>query len=402
MGETKRDCLHFNLTPIQSFFCNEVKDSFVCYTFKFNFQLDIEKVNSTINKIIERHIFLRTKVQDNTLVPITVKFESSYRSLEKFESKEFESKWDYLLCKGKNLQKKLMFDVVIDRFNNWDELSLIISLCINDGISQKIIGKEFLLIYSGNEALLPQINVSISEINEVLNKQKSNKLFHNIKQIENLNYQYKIFQPITNQVVCRNQIIQILSAENLKRLTEICFKKKLTVSSVLMYLFGETINKWLKIDNCLLFFVVSNRHIYNKKIQQNIGNFLDYKSILFSSQLLKDFQSEIFKEISNDGYSALDIFNSEFISKKEGAKIPILFSSILNFESKITNEEQNNNDDLPYSFKKNILFECQIHNPNKTLQIIFDYDKSIFSDSIFNQLQTQFIQNIIKFISEFK
>ena len=128
----------------------------MCYTFKFNFQLDIEKVNSTINKIIERHIFLRTKVQDNTLVPITVKFESSYRSLEKFESKEFESKWDYLLCKGKNLQKKLMFDVVIDRFNNWDELSLIISLCINDGISQKIIGKEFLLIYSGNEAFSQQ------------------------------------------------------------------------------------------------------------------------------------------------------------------------------------------------------------------------------------------------------
>ena len=136
-------------------------------------------------------------------------------------------------------------------------------------------------------------------------------------------------------------------------------------------------------------------------MQQNIGNFLDYKSMVFSSQSLKKFHLEFIKTATSKDYSVFNTLSSTFKIKEKQSVIPILFSSNINFKT-ISADSKQNEYDLPYSYKKDILLECQIFDYNNSLQIIFDFNTSVYSKEKIMVLKKKYTNNIIQFIAENK
>lgn len=412
-----------DLTSIQRAYLNGVNDKFELSSYNAHYYFDItteiskENMESSINKIIDRHEAFRTvfnKDQTQTILDEHKYYnidylDISYLNKEKID-KQIKSLRAELSHKSYDNYDWPLFCIKMRKINEKESVLFVsINLLICDGDSLNIFFLE-LAKFAKEDINLPKLEYSyIDYIDEYENYKKTNNDLEEDKKY--WDEKVKSFSkfpklPFKKDIsLCKNYIAKrkntIIQREIWQEIKLECKKRRISPSALLLALYSKVLAKWSNQNQALINMTLFERLPFNKEVSNIIGDFTKLAAIQtkIKNQNIWDFALEIESEvleildhISVDGDYIIKAIanNNNEIGK---AVLPIVFTCILfDYEKNWFDEFGKLN--YAISQTPQVLLDNQIIEMNKELNISWDYVEDLFEDITINRMFNEFIYEI--------
>ncbi|MFN8578548.1 MAG: amino acid adenylation domain-containing protein [Candidatus Sericytochromatia bacterium] len=369
-------------------------------------KLDINKFESALNTLIERHPMLRTIILENGTQKI-LESNTYYKILVndlKNNPKELEIIRDKLSHEILDSTKFPLFRIsvsLLDEFTSRIHIS--IDGLIADALSMNILARELSLLYLNQDFKLSELEINFRDYiltekklhNSIL-YQKSKDYWKN--RLENFpNAPQLPINDITSLTNPKfNRLSYKLDSKKWDILKNKASKINISNSVLLLSIFSQVLSLWSKNKNFIINLTLFNRLPLHSQVKDIVGDFtslnlleVNINNESFESICLK-IQEQLWQDIDNKYIGGIWVLRE--LAKLRGLEnslMPIVFTSLLSQEEIIKD----------YNNFNNPLFDNIVYSITQTPQVWLDHQVSeVKGDLIFNwdYLEQVFPENLIK------
>ena len=382
--------------------------------------LDIEKLEHALHKVIERQEMLRTVILEDGMQEVLSIEEAKYtvEYIDISEREEYEK-----LAILENERNRMSHQIF--KLGHWpffemrifkiDEkksrINFGIDMLIADAYSIQIFFNNLKEFYFHPDIDLTMINFNFrdyvmkehsmkNDLNYQLADQYWNERCIDIPSSPKIPLQKKpedVMKPIFKHIGRK------ISPENYEKLKNIAFDKKVTVSVILLSIYAKVLARWSQEEDLSINVTYLDRKMYDEQINEIMGQFASF-TIFPIKEIGKYNFYELTKIIQNDLWTDLDnraVSGSKILQKIRkynndvSALMPIVFTCAL--------EDISQTDwlgDIVYSISQTsqIWLDNQTFEDNGALMLFWDYIEELFPDGMISDMMDAY-ENAINMLA---
>lgn len=411
----------FPLTDIQMSYMLGRKNSFemggVCthIYMEIESELDIERLNTSLNKVIERHPMLRAVIENDGTQHFLSEKVSFHISVKDITSMSLQEQEQLIISERerishhvfKNDTWPLMGVTALKIAEGKHYLFVDFDMLIADGSSLQIIGKDWIEYYKNLDAQLPEIEITFRDYIFALTKLKRSELYDKdkdywLKRLETFPQAPKLLyknDPSEIETPHFSRLTKIFEKSEWLMLKEISKELNVTPSSLLCGAFSEVLAYWSNQPKFAVNFTVFNRYPFHKDVDNIIGDFtsvmlveIDMESDDSFPGRVQKIQSEIYSALEHRHYDGVELIRK--IAARDNRigepVMPIVFTSML-FNSENDPWSELGRTVMGLSQTPQVYLDHQAGEIGGCLVINWDYVNEIFEKSVIDQMFSQYI-----------
>ncbi len=421
----------FSITDIQLAYLTGRDNDFVMggvgthVYLEFSSKLDLNRLNNSICKVIDRHPGLRSVFLPDgrqRILKDVPKFEMEVVDISDLSLQQQKSKIE-------NERSKLSHRV-FDAFSwpifgfkafkvseNESYLFVDFDMLIIDGSSLQIMGKEIMYFYNNQSAIIPEIEFTFSDYMDAYKEIKSSKMYEDDKkywlekiddfpsapQLPIINKPENIGKPKFNRFQ------KIIPIELLNKIKEKVNKNNLSLSSVLCTAYMEVLAYWSNQEKLSINLTVFNRYPVNKDVEKIIGDFTSTVILGVENEGKFDFweKAKNVQGIMMEGLEHRHYDGVEFIreiakrsNQRNNVLMPIVFTSMLHNGDSMEGLFELGELKFSLSQTPQVFIDCQVLEVNGELMLTWDYVEQLFEQSVITTMFSQFVQIVMGIIDD--
>lgn len=414
----------FKLNDIQVAYLMGQNDSFdlggfsTQYYTEFEGNIDIPKLEKSINKVIKHQAALRTKIlnikeqviiENIDQLPINIIDISSYSDIDK--EKYLMAVREDMSIHVADIDKYPYFQIKAIKLH--DEFYRVCfnvdCLCI-DGFGLGKMLQEIKAVYDNEDLELEPINFSvrdysiyIEEFNKTEKYEEDKKFWRD--KLDTLPIDLEI-PTIGNPSEIKNPRFlrkeYLLSEEEYLKLKKFSLRNKVTLSSVLCSAYMKVLSLWSNQKDFTVNMTVFDCQMFNSEIKKLIGDFT--KLIFIESDIKEDrfvdevhrVNDNIAKALEHSSYSSME-FSRELISRRHlgtKAALPYVFTCALSEEAEKSSDNEFFNSVYSISRTPQVYIDNQATQRGKTIFLNWDYPEGLFSEDVISEMFNEYIHII--------
>lgn len=318
-------------------------------TVRFRYpDLEIDRLNNAVNKLIQRHDILKVKFLENgqqQVVNERPSFVTQLKSLENLPTNQAENTIlefvDAKRRKGPNKFEWPQFDFTVFKTNEKDELIINLSLLICDGGSVSVFFQELFEIYFNPEKQLPDLTVTFQDYINHLNKQKKSEKYKKAKdywknRINTLPLGPELAYQSGNESGVMVHKERKIDRQILKELKEKAKKNNISLSVLLCTIYTKVLAYYSRNQHFSLTMMTLGREYPSAEINKVLGNFsrisvleLDYRNKQNFLSELKYVSNQIWEDQKHNSYNGIEVIRDLNLNRGILGKtaIPMTFAS---------------------------------------------------------------------------
>lgn len=395
-------------------------------------KMDVQRLNKSLQKVIERHPMLRAVVSQEGIQTILKEVPLYSVELMDISSLSNDAK-DECIRKERNRMSHFVFDTAkwplfeIKAFRLDDEntyFCLGYDLLIADGASIQIIARELMEFYNNPELELPEIGFTFRDYINAYLEFKNSETYQRDRE-------YWLGKLDSFPMAPELPVVQsprAISKPHFKRrsktfkrhcwdkLKRIASKKNITLSALVCTAYAQVLAFWSNQDRFAVNLTVFNRYPFHKDVNRIVGDFtsimlLDinlHNGTLFWEKA-QHLQNTLMEALQHRHYDGVEFIRdlSRYYNLGSRAAMPMVFTSML------SNSEGNDRTDWSdiasirrgISQTSQVFIDSQAIEINGELIVTWDYVEQLFEeemiDSMFEQY-TSIIEELIENDAEYE
>ncbi|WDV47398.1 amino acid adenylation domain-containing protein [Clostridiaceae bacterium M8S5] len=379
--------------------------------------MDIERLEQCMNKLIERHEMLRTVFIDSKQKVLTINQVGKY-SLEMLSITKDRAD-DFIKTMREESQKNItdpekwpLFKATNVKVDNNNILIIDIDMLIVDGMSIKILINDFLKLY--NEEELEPVTTSYKDYIDCIMNEKTSRKYNRdkeywINKIKDIPESPKLplKHNIENNENIYSRIKHDFTADEYDKLENFTRENGVTVSSLLCFLYMKILSRWSENQDLTINITIFDRHKI-KDSHKIIGDFtssvlFDYKSSDYKNDILsnvKKVREKLYEYLDHNSFEGTEVIRELSRHRAEHAEsqMPVVFTSML-FEEGIDFMSLG---EILYgqSQTSQVYLDNQIIKLKKGFVIRWDYLEKCFNLDILKDMFTYYIESIKNIINK--
>lgn len=383
-------------------------------------ELNIEKLNESLNKTINRHEMLRAIILDNgeqVFLNNVPEYTIVQRNLMDCSDEEIQIE----IIKERNEMSHHVFD-----YKSWplfefkafkiseDKSYIFISIdgLIADGSSVQIIIRDLLNFYHDRDYLSPMLDINfkdyITSYKSIQNSDEYNvDKEYWINKLENFPSAPQLPLKVKPETVVDpkfKRVGTIISKDEWKKIEWICKKYEITPSVLFCGIYAEVMSFWSNQEDVAINLSIFNRYQLHEQVNDLVG---DFTSIILLDihnnkennffEKCRNIQETLLEALEHRRYDGVEFIReySKKHSLSNKAVMPIVFTSMIgNGQNEV---ESGALGKLKYGISQTpqVYIDMQIsNNSNEELSINWDYVDEIFDQEIINLMFNQYIEQI--------
>ena len=310
-------------------------------------ELDVTRLEKALNKLIERHLALRTiftdKGQQYLKNPAYVKIPFyELNSLDELIQIRTE-----LSHKVYNPTTFPIFDFVVSRLDGNYVLHISIDAIIMDAMSGALLFKELRNLYADIECTLPELKLSYRDYLIEYEKIRESELFIQVKEYwENKidDYLLDINLPLLKEAHAVKKpafarVTKTIANDTWKQLLEKALALNISPTALLLCVYGKVLTFWSNQSKITINLTLFNRLPLHKQIHEIIGDFtvlelFNYCDVRTDTikEILRNCHNELLLDIEHNLFDGIDLQRA--LRKKYGLSSsdiisPVVLTSVL-------------------------------------------------------------------------
>jgi amino acid adenylation domain-containing protein len=378
-------------------------------------ELDMNRFNRAINKLIERHPMLRAivlptgqqqilesvpeyKIQVQSLVGMNV--EERQTRLEQDRQRMSHhifrtDQWPLFEIKAYQVE------------NNKTRLHIGLDMLIADAGSMQIIPGEILQYYQEMDAKLPELKFTFRDYMMAYTAFKTSQ-----KYLKDKEYWMSKIEDFPNAPALPmktdparvtkphfNRLRKTVDRQKWERLKKKAREYKITPSALLCAAYAQVLSFWSNQQRLALNLTVFSRYPFHEDVGAIIGDFtsvllldLAIETSTFSWQSAADVQTKFMDALEHRHYDGVQLIRE--LSRRRGfgnrAVMPVVFTSML-VESKQVDEQTLGQLKTAVIQTSQVYIDHQASEDNSGLVLVFDYVQELFDESMIRTMFEQYI-----------
>lgn len=283
-------------------------------------KLDHLKLENALNKLIERHLGLRTIFINNQQLHLANPNKYSIKFSALKSDKEFLDIREDLSHKIYVPEVFPLFDFIVSKYKKQYTLHVSIDSLLMDGNSMQILFNELSILYDNPEKILPILNVNFKDYMHQFAQIRQSRLFDEAKQYWSAKLAQYNFEMNLPKLCHASQI----KAPKFKRVSRIihksvwnvieqkCKSYDISISSAILNLYGKVLSYWSNQNKCCINLTLFNRLPLHSQINEVIGDFtvlelFNYESHNMSIlESIRSTHNTLWNDIDNNLFDGVD------------------------------------------------------------------------------------------------
>lgn len=387
------------------------------YYFEIKHSLNISRFNECIKKLLKRHEILRAFYSEEGYLSIKSYEEMNYKVDTTFISEEDEEEFfnkSRLESQNRIFKENEcpLFYIKNINIGNKKMIAIIdVSLIILDGMSLKILLKDFLELYKGHT--LENLNMSYFGYVDIINKNQNNiqydidkNFWQEKSSIIPIGPKLPLIMKINNHTNIYGRYSKTFTITQWNKLEMFSKQRMVSTNIVLLYAYLKTLERWSETHRFSVNVTVSNRSPVVEGIDKIVGDFttniiFDYETEemknLNEMQKLHRIRDKLYLYCDHNSYEGVEVIRE--VARVQNINIDALMPVV--FTSMVYENDDLQNIDIVYSRSQTsqVYLDNQIHKNGDQFIIVWDYLEKIFDEhtisSMFNYY-CAFIESCIR------
>ncbi|NRT80596.1 beta-ketoacyl synthase N-terminal-like domain-containing protein [Clostridium beijerinckii] len=410
----------FPITDIQMSYLLGRKESFnmggVCthVYMEIETSFDLDRLNRSLNKVIERHPMLRAVVQDDgtqhilkedTKFIIEVIDISDLNDYEKKRAIEKErEQMSHHVFKADRWPLIGVTALKLSEEKNY--LFIGFDMLIADGSSLQIIGSDWITYYKDINASLPKIDITFRDYILGLQQFKKSKAYEEdkkywLERLDDFPEAPKLVYKTDPTEILKphfSRLSRVFDKNDWQKIRLLANKLNVSPSALLCTAFAEVLAYWSNQYRFAINFTIFNRYPFHKDVEKIVGDFtsimlieIELKSEESFFERVKNIQREVLNALGHRHYDGV-----EFIRKiaarddKIGEPVmPIVFTSML-FNGEKEPWSEFGETKMGLSQTPQVYLDHQAGEIGGKLVINWDYVEEIFDNNVIKNMFEQY------------
>lgn len=386
---------------------------------EYKTRLDIDRLNYSLNKVVQRHPMLHTVFSDDArqrILEDIPEYKIEVTDISSLGKKEQEKiiiserqkyshyyfdphQWPLFLFKALKLS-----DGLYQLFVGFDML-------IADGTSLQFIARDMMYYYSNPEGELNNLDFTFRDYIMAYYEFRKSEVYKAAKKywldkLEDFPSSPALPLKMSAEDVGKPQFKRChktIDGDSLAMLRKNARMHNISLSAVLCTAYAEVLAFWSNQYRLAINLTVFNRHPFNKQVHEIVGDFtsimvleIDLKSGTSFWERAKTIQKVIMEALENRYYDGVEFIREISKSKALGNKavMPIVFTSMIsgNTEGEQSTGSWNQLGDLEMSISQTpqVYIDNQAMEMDGRLSLTWDYVQQLFEENIINAMFEQY------------
>lgn len=320
--------------------------------------IDINRLNYAINRLIKRHDMLRATFLPNGKQKISAvipEYQIKYTDGRNINDDYLK---DLMVFSRNELSHAVhsdcqapLFDIHAFQINDTImQLHVSLDMLIADGYSFNILLRDLYSFYAGTEKQLPHLTYTFRDyILENKKIDKSSDDYQRALQYWDRKAAVLPAAPLLPLAVLPEEIISpkferrknFMPEQEWSKIKKVASENGLTVSSLLLAAFAYILRKWCNSDEFTIMITLFNRQQYNEQVNEIVGDFTSLIAFGIHIDSSKSFientkklQADFWEDMEHSEISGIEVLRMK--AKKCGDNsevIPVVFTSVLSYSS---------------------------------------------------------------------
>lgn len=388
--------------------------------FEFNTTLDIDRLSGALNELIVKHPMLRTVILNNGMqqvLPEVAQFHITHEDLtgigpeatenrigrdrEKFKDRNFETDtWPLFDFKAFTIDE------------NTSRLLICYDLMVIDGGSTFILLSDLLNHYNQEPYKIPATDFTFRDYRMNLLKMESGDQYAKDRdywraKLEDFPEAPELpFRKDPSRVQKPEFKVKELIVDSSKwhTLKETVKHEKVSITSVLLSLFAESVAFWTNSNHFALNLTVADRMEIHPDVNYLIGEFtstllleVDFRDRSDFWKKVKSVQEKLVEALEHRSYSGVKVIQDliQMNNIKGKALMPIVFTSVLNENDRFSNIESFGEQVQVHTRSSQVAIDMQVIERKGELQVLMGYVDQIFDHEMITALFDAFTSRIL-------
>jgi len=381
-------------------------------------ELNITKLNQSLQQVIDRHPVLRTVITSEgkqKLLESTPQYVINYTDISGLGEQQREEE----ILKIRDEMSHYVFDpsqwplIDIRAFKLSDTKNYLFigyDLLIGDGMSMRIMGRELIHYYHNPKEELPPIDYTYQQYIYDYTEFKKSETY-----LKDKNFWLEKLEefPTSPQLNYKNTISDIkkphyrrlryeFDKKGWTELKEVANANEVTPSALLCTVFSEVLAFWSNQNHHALNVTVFNRHNFNPDVMKIVGDFtscmlldINLEGVSAFWERVKYIQGVLFEALEHRHYDGIELIRE--IAKKRNqptkAMMPIVFTSMIFDQREETKDDEGELGEVITSVSQTsqVYLDYQVSDANGTLTITWDYIEDLFDRDFMEHMFDHYI-----------
>lgn len=425
--ESGKNSAPFELTEIQQAYMVGRSNAMVlgnCSTqvyFQIKTKIDIERLNTALNRLILKHESLRTVIEEDYQIVLSQVPQYQMEIIDLTESC-FAEKKDKLVSEREKLESKIfapnnwpLFEIKAVKMEDTCFYLLVkLDMLILDASSIDIFAKELFQIYSKNDKGKVENRHTFRQYIEAYKKVRETDVY----EMDRKYWMEKLDSFPEAPVLPMKVDVSSIHTPHFKRqqytinksqwesLNKISKAWNVTTSNILCAIYIKMLSVWSNQERLGISITSSNRYPVFEDVNTIMGDFTSIIPFAANTNTEKLFenwvaeiQDQLFEGLEHCTYDGVTFLRELAKSKQQftEAMLPIVFTSMI--ESNHNNWKLFGEIEECITRTPQVLLDCQLSEFNGNLHIAWDYVDEYFDEYIIESMFEQYIELIQKLIS---
>lgn len=386
-------------------------------------ELDIVRLERSLNKVIARHPMLHAIVESKGKQKILKEVPYYRIKIKDFSSNTKEQQKEIIEDERKVISHHVfeadkwpMIGVSALKLDkNKYYLFIEFDMLIADGSSLQIIGSDWMAFYEDEKVQLPKLKFTFKDYMRGLIELKNSNIYKGdkefwLKRLDTFPDAPHISFARDPELITKphfNRLSATFNKEKWKMIKKMAQELKVSTSALLCTAYAEVLAYWSNQPCMAINLTVFNRYPFNKEVESLVGDFtsvmlveIDFNKTNIFEERVKAIQKEIMQNLEHRHYDGVE-FIRELARKKNRIGEPIM---PVVFTSMLFNDEENPWDKLGktvmgLSQTPQVYLDHQAGEMGGELVINWDYVNEIFDQYMISNMFKQYI-DILEFFAE--
>lgn len=388
--------------------------------------VDIERVNTVLNRLIKRHPMLRTVILDDNTQKILDEIPEYRIAVEDFRGSDAETLMQAIQKERERMSHHIfridawpLFEIKAVRLS--DEKYYFFTgfdLVIGDAASMYILNSEFGVLYSNPELQLPELQFTFRDYILAYESIKESKQYvidreYWMSQVEDFpRSPGLLFKCNPSEIASPRfkRLAKFFSPSEWEKLQDIAQKRNLTSAVLLCAVYADVLVHWSNQPRTALNLPIFNRHPFHEDVNRLVGDFTSVILLKVEFELGMTFwqKAEKLKHVLMEALEHKYYEGVEFIgelARRDGAGMqaimPIVFTSLfLDIDDdSLRDTEKIGEVKMSISQTSQVFIDSQIYAVDGGLNINWDYVDDLFDEEVIKamfDLNTKLLEAIIR------
>lgn len=390
-------------------------------------ELDIQRLEQSWNRLINRHDALRTIIEEEGVQRVLETVPTFKITVHKLDNLSIDDQQKHLQNTRERLSHKVhtpslwpLFDIEVSILSkSIRRLHLLIDNIIMDGRSISILLEEWALLYHNPEQNLKTLNISFRDYVSAVERYRKTPAYHEAEKYWEKEIELLPPAPVLPLIKAPESIKKPkfirydyrMEPELWKKLKDKCNKHGVTVSSMLLAAYAEVLGIWSQSPKLTINAPVFTRLPIHPQINNVVGEFTS--SVLIRCETrgtssfldrIKNIQQLVFNGLKHCQMSGIEVMRRKLRagSSAESSRMPIVFTSTFGlakmadtgFASSIAGFSSLGHEVFNISQTPQVWIDNHVHDREGTLSIYWDTVEELFPAGMLKKMFNIYTQSI--------